>query len=150
VDHEAIRTKGTLGNTGGVEHLELLANIAALEIRGDFRLLTLRQQALIAGLKCRVVTRELDEIRLALGNGVELRVKLGDLLAETSLLFGPLRQLSIDFLDLRLELSKTLLTNPLRRTDRLFDGPLSPWLGRDFGFEIANRALHRAHVRVVG
>src|SRR5262245_41241534 len=53
-DLKTVRTERPLRNSCRIEHLELFADVAALEIRGELRLFAFGEQALIGTLKGRI------------------------------------------------------------------------------------------------
>ena len=112
------------------------------------------KEALIRRLKCRVVSRQLNEIRFPLGHGVQLGLVVGDNRAQSMLLLLLVRELSIDVLHLLLQIPDPLLPNSfgrrkileaLRRRFR----PVALFV-LQFGFKIADRPLHRLDVRMIG
>ena len=94
--------------TSGIEHAELFADLAALELNGDSRLLALGQETLVGGLLRLVVARQRDPLRFNARNLLDAALVDGQRIAQP-LFLGLLEcDLTLEAVDFRTHLPHTL------------------------------------------
>src|SRR5207245_3106533 len=86
----------------GIDDPELLADLAALEVGGDLRLLLLRKERLIRLLERAVITRQARELGLARRRRLNSPLVLGEHATEAALVVCLRGQLHVEARQLRL------------------------------------------------
>src|SRR5262245_44811060 len=100
-----IRAVGFFRHACGVEQLELLADLPALEIGGNRRFLFLREEALVHVLKRLIIPRQFGHLRLARGRRLHSRLIIANLGSQPFLIVLFLRNLAVEQLHFQLQFS---------------------------------------------